>query len=447
MSDIKHNVEFEREVLAQCLTDQKYMRKAAEVLDRTHFLIKEHSWIWTVIKKIWREFAERPKAQHFIEYAGRKFADEDIRKANLHVVRQLYQTDTSSSKASLDELRRFIRTADLEMAIRATADQLQQGRYDEAWDPIKDLMRGELRERKYQISRWSEEALERQEERRIRKIYPNRFKTIPTGIYSLDKKIVGMCEGEFGMIVGTKGRGKTSFAIQLGYHAISCGYTVVQFSTEMAVKRVAQRYDSRFSGIRYRKFKHYEFNSTELKKYEELVAEARKKFDKKLRIISIPLRSCNIDVIKNALDDVRDEIGSDIDMVIIDSVDHMQPIRRVESFRLSQKEVYTDVKDLLESQELIGWTTAHAGKEYENKVAKGGSASESYDKEKLVDVMLTLNERKRYGVNVMSDEPIEDESKGGFEIFVEKLREEEDKFYIPLDADLSRMIITEAEGE
>jgi len=144
---------------------------------------------------------------------------------------------------------------------------------------------------------------------------------------------------------------------------------------------------------------------------------------------------------------VREEIGTDIDMVIIDSVDHMQPIRRTESFRLSQKEVYTDVKDLLESQELIGWTTAHAGKEYENKVAKGGSASESYDKEKLVDVMLTLNERKRYGVNVMSEDSVEDESKGGFEIFVEKLREEEDKFYIPLDADLSRMIITEAESE
>jgi len=50
-------------------------------------------------------------------------------------------------------------------------------------------------------------------------------------------------------------------------------------------------------------------------------------------------------------------------------------------------------------------------------------------------------------VNVMADEPVEEEAKGGFEIFVEKLREEEDKFYIPLDADLSRMIITEAEGE
>ena len=124
------------------------------------------------------------------------------------------------------------------------------------------------------------------------------------------------------------------------------------------------------------------------------------------------------DALPISLDDVREEIGTDIDMVIIDSVDHMQPIRRTESFRLSQKEVYTDVKDLLESQELIGWTTAHAGKEYENKVAKGGSASERYDKEKVVDVRLTLNERKRYGVYVMSDESVEDERKGGFGTFV-----------------------------
>jgi len=456
MNDKKHDIEFEREVLSQCLKDPIYLRDAAPILKRRHFELKEHSWIWEVILKTWREFSEIPKVKKFVSEANRSFPDDDDRIPYLKTLKQIVDYDITSPDSSLDELRRFVRAAELEITLNKTVSFMEKGDWDSAYDPIVELVRNDLKSRSYTVSRWAEEANERQKEREDRKLHPDRYKTIPTGFRTIDRRIVGMQEGEFGLILGFTGRGKSIFCNHIGFQAICRGYNVVHFSTEMVADRVAQRYDSRFSGIEYKTFKHYLFNQEELENYNKLIQQGKKRFEGRLRIISTPLRYCDINMIRTALDDMLVEMkGNKIDMVIVDSGDHMQTIGNVENYRLSQANVYTDLKNLADEFGYVVWSTAQVGREWENKIATASSVSESLDKARLADLVLSINEPQNRSAKFsvikkdngdkedMSADDIDDIKHGDLEICVSKVRDDESKFSFRVESDLSRMLIRE----
>lgn len=72
---------------------------------------------------------------------------------------------------------------------------------------------------------------------------------IPTCFPSLDEKIVGFRPGDFVIIAGRPGMGKTSFALSISYYMALEGIPVMFFSIEMPIKLLLLRILSMHSGV------------------------------------------------------------------------------------------------------------------------------------------------------------------------------------------------------
>lgn len=444
-----YDAQFEAEVLAHCLKDAKYLREAARVLDRRHFILREHGWAWRVIRETWTRATELCTPAVFQSRATADFQEDEDRRVHLELVLRLYKHAQPAPRTALEELRRFVRTAALQSAIEDSVRAQERGEWDQAWEPIQDLMRKDVRRTGYSVGRWIEEFEERQRERKHRREHPEQYRSIPTGFRRLDRVITGAQEGELCGIMATTNRGKSALAVNIGFNAVMRKFSVIHFSTEMGYKKVLQRYDSRFTEIEYRKYKRFDFTEEELADLDKLILSNKRKFIGRLRVVSTPLRTCDIDLIRTAIEDLRLEMPS-VDMVIVDSGDHLQPRGRFEKQYLAEGSNFYDLKDLAEDLEIPVWVTLQAKQEFETKVASTRAAGGAYAKSQVVDLMLSLNEpgEKPRARAVTSDTTrIEAPTKKpDLELYVAKCRDDESKFFIPIETDLKRMLIREMES-
>ena len=82
----------------------------------------------------------------------------------------------------------------------------------------------------------------------------------------------------------------------------------------------------------------------------------------------------------------------------LDRLRELYPHGRFEARRFRPNLVVApvhDVKDFLENEDVAGWTTTHAAKEYVARIAGAEAAAESYDKARIVDTILSLNQPTR----------------------------------------------------
>ncbi len=449
---VTFDLAFESEILAQCLRDGDYLKQASRLLDAHHFGSPQLGWVWDVLKETWTAHAERATVGILAARAERDFPDGDDRRLHLELVIKLFRTAPVTPRATLSELQRFVRFVSLQVALEQGAKELERGNIDKAWDEVRRATLRDLRPKAYKLSRWMEEFEQRQAERKHRAENPDQYICVPTGLPRLDSIVTGLQAGELGLIMGTTKVGKSIMLNHLGYQAILRGYGVAHFSLEMPVERVAARYDSRFTMLAHRKFKDYDFTAEDFQVIDARLAKMRKKLNGKLRIVSMPSRSCSINTLKHALEEVRSEI--EVQLIVVDSGDHMVSLINYGSKRLEQTEVYLDLKSWAEEEGLPLWSSTHAGREWAGKRATAEAAAESYDKSRIADLVGTLNElRNRSRATRISTEDMEDDpeagavGRSGMEFFLAAYRDGESKVSIPLDPDLSCMLIREAATE
>lgn len=447
------DAEFEESILAHCLRDAEYLGQASRLLDAHHFSTPQMGWTWSVIRNTWSSFAERTTPKVFKANAARDFTDDDERKAHMQLVVKLFRKKKGTPRTALGELEGYVRFVTLQVAIEQSVKQLERGKVDAAWDALRKSTLQDLRPKAFKMTRWMEEFADRQSERKHQAEHPEEYVCIPTGLPTLNTALEGgLRMGELGLIVATTNMGKSIAMNHLGYHGVIHDYGVAHFSLEMSADAVATRYDSRFTGMLHRKFKTWDFSGSELKEVARKVKRNKERLKNRLRIVSMPVRSCDINSLRNALDEIEMEMP--VHMVLVDSGDHMKATRKHESIRLEHAEVYWDLKALAEERSKVVWSTTHAGREYEKKFAGNAAVSESYDKARIADAVLTLNppglrsRRSKVAVGE-APEPVAPGSKKmlptTMEAFLSKNRDGVKEIRIPLHHDFSRMLIEEAE--
>lgn len=465
-SSVTFDLEFESEVLAQCLRDTDYLKRASGLLERRSFLSEHHGWVWSVIKDVWEKFGERPTPKVFVARAEADFhgdEDEERRAEHLRAVSRLYKLRVETPKATLDQLRRFTLASALEETLESALKHAEKGKWEDALGEIRALARRDFRPTVYKSIDWIEGFEERQRERKRRRDHPEDFKVIPTGIKRLDRILSGgHGAGEVGLVVGTTGRGKSIFLNHLGYHAAARGFGVLHVPLEMPAEQIAARYDSRWSGYAYAKFKTFDFSADELRALTKKLEAAKRRFGKKIRIVSYPIRSCDINMLRELIEETRSYMK--VDVLLVDSADHMNSTLRTPDYRLQQADIYWMIKGLAEEMQVAVWSSTQAGREWEGRTAGAEAVSESYDKARIADLVLTLNapaSRTRTTPIVDDDdeedgpgsrrreveEDVASDPKPELELFVAKYRDGVSKIRIPLDSDFSRMLIREAEKE
>jgi replicative DNA helicase len=458
MSGSGFDIEFEEDVLAKCLRDTEFLKESARLMDAHHFASKHMGWVWKVTKETWLSFAERPTAKVMMAAAKREFPDADERRPFLEVTSKLFKHEPKHARASLAEVQRFVRFVRMQTAMEKAVVATEKGNVDEAYEALRKLTLHDVRPRAFKSIDWIEEFDDRQRDRKHKREHPEEYKIIPTGIRKLDGILGGgMHAPKVGLVMATTGVGKSIFLTNLGFAAVMRDFYVVHFSLEMPAEPVATRYDARFTKVMYDKFKGFDFTASELREIDARVAKNKERFKGHLKIISMPLRRADIGAVRNALDEARIDMPR-VDMVVMDSGDHLKGMGKFESHRLEQAEVYWDMKALAEEDDYVIWSSTHAGREWAKRTATAEASSESYDKSRIADLVFTINQPKDAKrrttamvvdddedatVEVDDDEP--EEGKANLEGFLAKNRDGLSKVSIPLEADLARMLIKEAE--
>lgn len=448
------DINFEEDILSKALVDGEYLRRSARLLDVHHFNSPQHSWVWKTTRDIFDRYREGATPRLMITKARDDYPDDDDREVVVELLKKLYKRKAKAPKATLEELEKFVRAVNAQLALEEAARNLEKGKIEKVYEGLRHLTKSDVRAREYTHGRWIEDFDKRQAERKYRKEHPEEFTRIPTGFKRLDRVIDGLELGEFGLVMSTTGQGKSIMLTNLCYNAVRLQFPSVYFTLEMPERQIAQRQDARWLRIPYDKFKHYDFTRRELASIKKRLAKVRKRWSNMLHIIEMPLRRANIESIRGALDDLKVKYDFKPKAIFVDSADHLKGVGRFESYRLEQSEVYWDCASLaMEGYAL--WTSTHAGKEWAKKIAEAEATGESYDKARIADVVVTLNtpEKKTRRTKISSDDDDEapppkttPPTKGKYvELYLAKYRDGESKINIPLDAEFKRMYMRELE--
>lgn len=426
-----YDAEFEREVLARALRDASYRAEARRTVDSSCFQSPEHAWLWKAIET--RPSNEAPTPAIVATLASKDFpgkTNEDKRDEHIRTAISIFKLRPVAPKSALKELGDFARFNALNGAMQEAIKHLHYGRVDEAFTAMEKARGVDRKRRPYVGVRWIEEWDDRMERRKHKREHPELYVTIPTRLKRLDAAIQGIQATELGLVVGTTGRGKSIFGVHLAFWAALQGFTTVHVGMEMGAEQNATRFDSKFANFSYKRLKTFDLSSADVDDLKLRADRFRKRLLDKLYISSISIGGGDIRTIERIHSD-RVAEGHRPQLFVVDSGDHLKAKTKMDNFRLEQSQAYWDMKGFAEEQELAVWSTTHAPKEVVNRVATAENVGESYDKSRIADIVVTLNQT--------AEQRRVDE----MDAFLAKYRDGESGVIIPLETDFSRMHLAE----
>ena len=247
-------------------------------------------------------------------------------------------------------------------------------------------------------------------------------KVIPTPWEQVNELLQGgLGSGDFGLIFGNPGGGKSWSLVALGGHAIRMGYNVLHYTLELGEDYVGRRYDAFFTKIPV----------NHITQNREQVEEVIPQLPGKLVIKEFPMGKTSIHTIESHIRKCSD-LDIAPDLVIIDYVDLLSSQKKNVDRKYEIDDIYTNTKGLARELKLPIWSVSQVNRAgAKDDVIMGDKAAGSYDKIMITDFCMSLSRKSkdkingtgrfhimknRYGMDGMSYNIQADTSTGHFEI-------------------------------
>lgn len=393
--------ELERNVLAACLRDPAFVRKATPVLRRFDFSSKLHAWIWTTIAEVYGRSRELPTARSWGIRSERDFPDPEESDLYFDGVHELRRRTPAGPREALEEIRDFIRMA----AMRRAAGDVLEGIDDGDLDAAEAAM-AEAHEAVRVGAGLAEPVdffadLDIFVEELDAEVAAFRFLT---PLPALNRHLGGgLRPGTQGILVAQTNVGKSAAAVDLGFSGLfRSGAVVCHVTTEETEREARIRYLARFTGIARDKLASGKLDPDDRALILRKSRRKRAALAGRLLIQEVPPTS-SVAVVRAFVEQVREDNPDDPILVVVDTPDHLQPAARAESHRLGASAVAWTLKGLTLDPTLAPlalWDTSQAPGEFARKGKDRITAravSETYDKSRTADVMVGLVESEEGG--------------------------------------------------
>jgi hypothetical protein len=232
----------------------------------------------------------------------------------------------------------------------------------------------------------------------------------------------GLGEGDFGLIFGNPGGGKSWTLIALGAHAVQLGFNVVHYTLELGESYVGRRYDACLTGIPV----------NNIMNFKDQVEKEILELPGNLVIKEYSPGKASISTIESHIQKCID-LDFKPDLIIIDYVDLLRSKRNNRERKDEIDDIYLSTKGLARELKLPIWSVSQVNRAgAKDDVIEGDKAAGSYDKVMITDVAISLSRKKedkvagtgrfhimknRYGGDGMTFGAKIDTSTGRFEIF------------------------------
>ena len=375
----QYGPQFQTKVIASLLTQKDFLVNIHDILDESSFGNQAHQWIIKEILDYYTKYHTVP-SMDVLKVELQKIENEVLQLSIKEKLREAYKITNDDAEYVIEEFSTFCKNQQLKKALLSSVDLLKAGDYDSIKSMIENAMKAG------QDKNMGHEYL-KDVESRYRE--DNRM-TVPTPWDTINDMLQGgLGNGDFGLIFGNPGGGKSWSLIALGGFAIKMGYNVLHYTLELGEDYVGRRYDAFFTTIPVNKI----LQSRE--KVEETVGSLKGE----LIIKEFPTGRATINTIEAHIAKVK-SLGIEPDLVIIDYVDLLSSKRKSTDRKFEIDDIYTSTKGLARELNIPIWSVSQVNRAgSKDNVIEGDKAAGSYDKMMITDFAMSLSRKKEDKVN------------------------------------------------
>ena len=371
-----YGIGFQTKVISALLTDKPFLQNVNDVLIDDYFTNSAHKWVVNEVLKYYQKY-HYPPTMDVLKVEMKRLENEVLQ---LSIKEQLKEAYRSSDESDLtyvkQEFTNFCKNQQLKKALLSSVDLLKAGDYDSIRLLVDSALRsGQDKNIGHEYLKQIESRF-REEERNV----------IPTP-WTLINQITqgGLGNGDFGLIFGNPGGGKSWALVALGAFAIANGYNVVHYTLELGETYVGKRYDAFFTSIPV----------DELKNHRDKVEEITNDLPGELIIKEYSPGRASIHTIESHIQKLE-SLDFKPDLIIIDYVDLLSSPRKNSDRKIEIDDVYTGTKGLAKELNLPIWSVSQVNRAgAKDDIIEADKSAGSYDKIMITDFAMSLSRKKK----------------------------------------------------
>jgi replicative DNA helicase len=403
---------FQIKVLSSLLTHKEFLTNIHDVLSEEYFDNSAHKWIINEILKYYSKYHTTP-SMDVIKTEVKKIDNEVLQLSIKEQIKEAYKASEEDLVYVEEEFSNFCKNQQLKKALMTSVELLKAGDYDS----IRHLVDNALKA-------GGDKNLGLEYNKDIETRYREESRMVIPTPWELFNKLFqgGLGDGDFGLIFGNPGGGKSWTLIALGGHAVRLGYNVVHYTLELSESYVGKRYDAFFTGIPVNL----------IHDYKDRVQETVNSLEGNLIIKEYSPGKASMSTIEAHIKKTIDQ-GTKPDLIIIDYVDLLRSKRSKGDRKEEIDDIYISTKGLARELKTPVWSVSQVNRAgAKDDIIEGDKAAGSYDKIMITDVAISLSRKKedkvagtgrfhimknRYGGDGMTYGAKIDTSTGNMDIF------------------------------
>ena len=417
----QYGTSFQIKVISSLLTHKEFLVNINDMLVEDYFDNQAHKWIIKEILKYYDRYHTTPSME-ILAVELQKCGNEVLQISIKEQLKEAYKSSTDDLKYVQEEFAAFCKNQQLKGALLQSVDLLKGGDYESIRSLINNAIKaGQDKNIGHEYAK-DVESRYREDARTTIKTPWDKINQLLQG---------GLGNGDFGLIFGNPGGGKSWSLVALGGHAVKLGYNVLHYTLELGEQYVGRRYDAFFSKIGVDK----------ISKHKDKVESLMNDIKGNLIIKEFPTGKATITTIEAHIQKVKD-MGIEPDLIIIDYVDLLSSKRKTIDRKGEIDDIYTITKGLARELDIPVWSVSQVNRAgAKDNIVEGDKAAGSYDKIMITDVCISLSRQRkdkvegtgrfhimknRYGMDGLTFGVKADTSTGHFEVSNDLYNEDED---------------------
>jgi replicative DNA helicase len=210
--------------------------------------------------------------------------------------------------------------------------------------------------------------------------------TVPTPWDEFNELLQGgLGNGDFGLMFGGPGAGKSWSLVALAGHAVKMGFNVVYYTLELGEDYVGRRFDAYFTQI----------PANEITFHKDKVEAVMTKIPGNLIIKGFSPGKASISSVESHIQKCTD-LGTKPDLIVIDYVDLLRSKRVSRERKEEIDDIYTSTKGLARELNIPVWSASQVNRQgAQDEVIEGHKAAGSYDKMMITDFAASISRRAK----------------------------------------------------
>ena len=375
----QYGTHFQIKVLSSLLTHKEFLVNIHDILSDEYFDNQAHQWVIKEILRYYDKYHTTP-SMDILKVEISKIENEVLKLSVREQLKAAYEASDEDLEYVQEEFQTFCKNQQLKKALMSSVDLLKAGDFD----GIKHLVETALKA-------GNDKNVGHEYNKDIESRFREDARTVISTPWERINDILqgGLGNGDFGLIFGNPGGGKSWSLVALGGYAVRMGYNVLHYTLELGEQYVGRRYDAFFSKIPVDKV------LRNREKIEEIIPE----IPGQLIIKEFPTGRATISTIESHIRKVE-ELGVKADLILIDYVDLLSTKKRTVDRKGEIDDIYTSTKGLARELDVPIWSVSQVNRAgAKDDVIEGDKAAGSYDKIMITDFCLSLSRKAKDKVN------------------------------------------------